>query len=225
MRPTRTLKLLAVAAMSASLITLSACGAGSRTGANTATQVACDFENPSEADHGQRARLQLLGRRPVHQHDGEELHPRQRHRQARPDRLRRPGAEDDGDARRATRAPTTSWRPTASSSAPTPPTRSCGRSTTCIAKYSAEYELDELDKAMLEGMSYEGKLYGAADAGPDVRHGLPQGHLREERPDPADDPRRDGRRGEEDPGRRRHEVPDRPAVARDRRHLDPVPGA
>jgi multiple sugar transport system substrate-binding protein len=27
---------------------LSACGAGSRTGANTATQVACDFENPTE---------------------------------------------------------------------------------------------------------------------------------------------------------------------------------
>jgi multiple sugar transport system substrate-binding protein len=49
MRPTRTLKLLAVAAMSVSLITLSACGAGSRTGANTATQVACDFENPTEA--------------------------------------------------------------------------------------------------------------------------------------------------------------------------------
>ena len=49
MRPTRTLKLLAVAAMSASLIALSACGAGSRTGADTATQVACDFENPAEA--------------------------------------------------------------------------------------------------------------------------------------------------------------------------------
>ena len=49
MRPTRTLKLLAVAAMSASLITLSACGAGSRTAADTATQVACDFENPAEA--------------------------------------------------------------------------------------------------------------------------------------------------------------------------------
>jgi len=49
MRFVRTANLLAVGLMSASLITLTACGAGSRTGANTATEVACDFENPSEA--------------------------------------------------------------------------------------------------------------------------------------------------------------------------------
>jgi sorbitol/mannitol transport system substrate-binding protein len=49
MRLARTARLLAVGFVSASLITLSACGAGSRTAANTATQVACDFEKPSEA--------------------------------------------------------------------------------------------------------------------------------------------------------------------------------
>src|SRR5690242_13675408 len=49
MRVTRSVKLLAIGLMSAGLVTLSACGAGSRTAANTATQVACDFENPSEA--------------------------------------------------------------------------------------------------------------------------------------------------------------------------------
>jgi sorbitol/mannitol transport system substrate-binding protein len=49
MRVARSVKLLAIGLMSAGLVTLSACGAGSRTAANTATQVACDFENPSEA--------------------------------------------------------------------------------------------------------------------------------------------------------------------------------
>ena len=49
MRFARTTKLLAVGLMSAGLITLTGCGAGSRTAANTATEVACDFENPSEA--------------------------------------------------------------------------------------------------------------------------------------------------------------------------------
>ncbi|HEU5486923.1 MAG TPA: sugar ABC transporter substrate-binding protein [Microlunatus sp.] len=48
MRLARSAKLLAVSLLSAGLVTLSACGAGSRTAANTATQVTCDFENPSE---------------------------------------------------------------------------------------------------------------------------------------------------------------------------------
>jgi multiple sugar transport system substrate-binding protein len=62
MRLARTAKLLAVGLLSAGLVTLSACGAGSRTGANTATQVACAFENPTRADDRERAGLQLLGR-------------------------------------------------------------------------------------------------------------------------------------------------------------------
>lgn len=49
MRLARSAKLLAVGLLSAGLVTLSACGAGSRTAANTATEVACDFENPSSA--------------------------------------------------------------------------------------------------------------------------------------------------------------------------------
>lgn len=48
MRFARTAKLLAVGFMSATMVTLSACGAGSRTGANTATEVTCDFENPAQ---------------------------------------------------------------------------------------------------------------------------------------------------------------------------------
>jgi ABC-type glycerol-3-phosphate transport system substrate-binding protein len=46
-RPTKRV-LLGAAAIAASLA-LVGCGAGSRTGAETATQVACDFENPAEA--------------------------------------------------------------------------------------------------------------------------------------------------------------------------------
>lgn len=49
MRLTRPARLLAAGLMSTSLIVLSACGAGSRTAANTATAVACDFEKPSSA--------------------------------------------------------------------------------------------------------------------------------------------------------------------------------
>jgi multiple sugar transport system substrate-binding protein len=49
MRVSRPFRLLAAGLLSVSLIGLSACGAGSRTGAETATKVACDFENPSEA--------------------------------------------------------------------------------------------------------------------------------------------------------------------------------
>jgi sorbitol/mannitol transport system substrate-binding protein len=49
MRLTRPVKLLAVGLLSVGMAALSACGAGSRTGANTATQVACDFEKPAQA--------------------------------------------------------------------------------------------------------------------------------------------------------------------------------
>jgi multiple sugar transport system substrate-binding protein len=49
MRVSRSFRLLAAGLLSVSLIGLSACGAGSRTGAETATKVACDFENPAQA--------------------------------------------------------------------------------------------------------------------------------------------------------------------------------
>jgi ABC-type glycerol-3-phosphate transport system substrate-binding protein len=49
MRVTRPATMVATGILSASLILLSACGAGSRTGANTATEVACDFEKPAQA--------------------------------------------------------------------------------------------------------------------------------------------------------------------------------
>lgn len=48
MRVTRSSRILAVGLLTASLVGLTACGAGSRTGAETATKVACDFENPSQ---------------------------------------------------------------------------------------------------------------------------------------------------------------------------------
>jgi multiple sugar transport system substrate-binding protein len=40
---------LAIGLLSASLVVLTACGAGSRTGAQTATAVACDFDKPAQA--------------------------------------------------------------------------------------------------------------------------------------------------------------------------------
>lgn len=49
MRISRSSRLLAVGLLSVSLVGLTACGAGSRTGAQTATKVACDFANPAEA--------------------------------------------------------------------------------------------------------------------------------------------------------------------------------
>ena len=48
MRVSRLSRALAVGLLSATLVGLTACGAGSRTGAETATKVACDFENPAE---------------------------------------------------------------------------------------------------------------------------------------------------------------------------------
>jgi len=49
MRVSRLSRALAVGLLSTSLVGLTACGAGSRTGAETATKVACDFENPAQA--------------------------------------------------------------------------------------------------------------------------------------------------------------------------------
>lgn len=49
MRVPRSYRLLAAGLLSVSLIALTACGAGSRTGAQTATKVACGFENPAKA--------------------------------------------------------------------------------------------------------------------------------------------------------------------------------
>ena len=49
MRVSRPSRLLAVALLTTSLVGLTACGAGSRTGAETATKVACDFQNPAQA--------------------------------------------------------------------------------------------------------------------------------------------------------------------------------
>ena len=48
MHVSRPLRLLATGLLTASLVGLSACGAGSRTGAETATKVACDFANPAQ---------------------------------------------------------------------------------------------------------------------------------------------------------------------------------
>ena len=42
------IKVLATGFATLSLVALAGCGAGSRTGAETATQVACDFTNPAE---------------------------------------------------------------------------------------------------------------------------------------------------------------------------------
>src|SRR3954468_15737026 len=49
MRVPRSVRPLAVGLLTVSLVGLTACGAGSRTGAETATKVACDFENPAQA--------------------------------------------------------------------------------------------------------------------------------------------------------------------------------
>ena len=49
MRVPRFTRPLAVGLLTVSLVGLSACGAGSRTGAATATKVACDFTKPAQA--------------------------------------------------------------------------------------------------------------------------------------------------------------------------------
>jgi multiple sugar transport system substrate-binding protein len=49
MRVSRSYRVLAAGLLAVSLVGLTACGAGSRTGAETATKVACDFANPPQA--------------------------------------------------------------------------------------------------------------------------------------------------------------------------------
>ena len=81
-----------------------------------------------------------------------------------------------------------------------------------FAKYSEEYKLGDLDPAMVKTMSYDGQDVRPAHAGPDPRHGLPQGSVRQERHHPADHLRGDEGGGQEAAGRRGHEVPARPAL-------------
>ena len=71
-----------------------------------------------------------------------------------------------------------------------------------FTKYAEKYKLDALDESMREGMSYDGKLYGLPMQAQmfvmayrkDVfdKNGLPA----------AEDARRDGRGGQEDPRHR-----------------------
>jgi len=159
MRPTRTLKLLAVAAMSASLIALSACGAGSRTGANTATEVACDFENPSEATTVNVLAYNSSAVDPftntmvkscTHDNVTVKHDPIDFAGQVQKTTATLSGDKGSYDILETysfiigTNAADEKLRPLDD----------------LMSKYSAEYGLDKLDKAMLEGMSYEGKLYG-----------------------------------------------------------------
>ena len=91
-----------------------------------------------------------------------------------------------------------------------------------FTKYAEKYKLDDLDESMREGMSYEGKLYGLPMQAQMFVMAYRKDVFDKNGLTAAEDVRRDDRGGQEDPGRRRHEVPDRAALAGDRRHHHPV---
>ena len=150
--------LLSVGAVAASLA-LVACGAGTRTGAETATEVTCGFENPPEAttvnvlaynssavDPFTNTMVKSCTKDNVTvKHDPIDF----------PGQVQKTTATLSSDQGTYDILETYSFiiGPNAASEKLQP-------LDDLVAKYSDEYKLGDLDKAMLEGMSYEGKLYG-----------------------------------------------------------------
>ena len=140
-------------------LTLVGCSAGSRTGAQTATQVACDFENPAEkttvnvlaynssaVDPFTNTMVKSCTHDNVTvKHDPIDF----------PGQVQKTTATLAGDKGTydiietysfiiGTNAAAQKFRPLDE----------------LFTKYSEKYKLDALDESMREGMSYEGKLYG-----------------------------------------------------------------
>ena len=211
MRSTQEVRPLGAAAIAASLA-LAGCGAGSRTGAETATQVACDFENPAEpttvnvlaynssaVDPFTNTMVKSCTRDNVTvKHDPIDF----------AGQVQKTTATLAGDKGTYDIIETYGFI-----IGPTPRPRSSSRWTTCSRSTPRSTSWTRSSESMREGMSYDGKLYGLPMQAQmfvmayrkDVfdKNGLTA-------PTTFDG---DEGGGQEDPGRRGHEVPDRPALA------------
>jgi hypothetical protein len=198
----------------------SACGAGSRTPAATATARGVRRPPPPSAGHGQRAGLQLLGRStrsPTRwsascSSDGVTLQPRA-------DRLRGPDPEDHRDAGRALRHLRHRRDLRASSS------RSSGLDREAA---TARRPRRPVRRGVRPGPAEPGDAArrcpttgsstGSRCRPSRSRHRLPPRRVRPPRPGPAPDLRRAARGRGPDPARRRDPLPAGAATARERRH-------
>jgi sorbitol/mannitol transport system substrate-binding protein len=146
------------AALSVSVV-LSACGAGSRTGAETATQVACDFENPAAATTVNVLAYNSSAVDPFTNtmvksctHDNVTV---------KHDPIDFAGQVQKTTATLAGDQGTYDILETYSFIiGPNGASGKLQPLDDLFAKYADEYKLNDLDKSMREGMSYEGKLYG-----------------------------------------------------------------
>ena len=150
--------LLGAAAIAASLA-LVGCGAGSRTGAETATEVACDFENPAEPTTVNVLAYNSSAVDPFTNtmvksctHDNVTV---------KHDPIDFAGQVQKTTATLAGDTGTYDIIETYGFViGPYADAQKLQPLDDLFAKYSAEYGLDQIDESMREGMSYEGKLYG-----------------------------------------------------------------
>jgi multiple sugar transport system substrate-binding protein len=150
--------LLGVAAVAASLA-LVACGAGTRTGAETATEVTCGFENPAQA-----TTVNVLA------YNSSAVDPftntmvkscTKDNVTVKHDPIDFPGQVQKTTATLASDQGTYDILETYSFViGPNAANQKLQPLDELFAKYADEYKLEDLDKNMREGMSYEGKLYG-----------------------------------------------------------------
>ena len=152
-------KVFTTALATSTLLVLAGCGAGSRTGANTATEVACDFEpqaqattvnvlayNSSAVDPFTNTMVKSCTRENVTvKHDPIDF----------AGQVQKTTATLAGDKGTYDIIETYSFIIGTNAAA-----EKIRPLDDLYAKYSAEYKLDGLDESMREGMSYEGKLYG-----------------------------------------------------------------
>ena len=152
-------KVFTTAVAASTLLVLAGCGAGSRTGANTATQVACDFEPPAEAttvnvlaynssavDPFTNTMVKSCTRENVTvKHDPIDF----------AGQVQKTTATLAGDKGSYDIIETYSFIIGTNAAA-----EKLRPLDDLFAKYSEKYKLDALDESMREGMSYEGKLYG-----------------------------------------------------------------
>jgi sorbitol/mannitol transport system substrate-binding protein len=159
MRVSRPYRLLAAGLLSVSLIGLSACGAGSRTGAETATKVACDFQNPAQPTTVNVLAYNSSAVDPYSNtmvssctHDNVTV--------------KHDPIDFGGQVQKTTATlsgDTGSYDVIETYSFVVPDLASRNKLVPLddlFAKYSATYKLDAIDKSLRDAMSYDGKLYG-----------------------------------------------------------------
>ncbi|HEX8488620.1 MAG TPA: extracellular solute-binding protein [Propionibacteriaceae bacterium] len=159
MRVSRPYRLLAAGLLSVSLIGLSACGAGSRTGAETATKVACDFQNPEQPTTVNVLAYNSSAVDPYSNtmvssctHDNVTV--------------KHDPIDFGGQVQKTTATlsgDTGSYDVIETYSFVVPDLASRNKLVPLddlFAKYSATYKLDAIDKSLRDAMSYDGKLYG-----------------------------------------------------------------